>query len=248
MFSLFRNLPVAWMSLSHGRMKLAAAVIGVVFADLLMWMQLGFLGAAAKATTYIHNQLRGELVVLNPQSEMLNQAKPFPRVHFERTLGHPDVRTIAPLLIGAVQWKNQQQPDAPADKKRNVSVYGIAPSAPAIDAPGIDEASAALNEADSVLFDVRSRPEFAAVVNRLQAGGRVEAEANGRRIRVVGKTAIGVSFQSDANLITSDLNFQRLTGRSPGSIDIGVISLRSGADPQRVRGELQRRWDRTCSS
>ncbi len=43
MTALFRNLPVAWLQLSHGRTKLIAAVVGIVFADLLMWMQLGFL-------------------------------------------------------------------------------------------------------------------------------------------------------------------------------------------------------------
>jgi putative ABC transport system permease protein len=240
MKSLFRDLPVAWLSLSYGRMKLVAAVVGVVFADLLMWMQLGFLGAAVQGATFVHNQLRGELILLNPQSEMLNQAKPFPRVHLQRVLGHPEVETVAPLLIGTGQWKNLQQPDAPTGEKRNLAVYGIVPYAPAIAAPGVTESSGQLNEADSVLFDTRSRPEFAPVIARLQAGDRVEAEVNGRRIKVVGKTAIGASFQSDGNLVSSDLNFRRLTGRPLGSIDLGVIRLRPGADPQRVKVELQK--------
>ena len=43
MRSPFRSLPIAWLQLTHGRTKLVAAVVGIVFADLLMWMQLGFL-------------------------------------------------------------------------------------------------------------------------------------------------------------------------------------------------------------
>jgi putative ABC transport system permease protein len=240
LLSLFRDLPIAWLQLSHGRMKLVAAVIGVVFADLLMWMQLGFLAAALQSATYIHNQLKGELVLLNPQSEMLNQAKPFPRVQLARVLGHPDVETAAPLSLGAVQWKDPQERDAPLVKKRNLFAYGIVPYAPAMAAPGVVEASRLLNEADTVLFDTRSRPEFAPVVARLQAGERVEAEVNGRRITVVGATSIGASFQVDGNLVTSDLNLRRLTGQPPGSIDLGVIRLRAGADPQRVKVELQK--------
>ena len=57
----FRNLPVAWLQLSHGRAKLFAAVVGIAFADLMMWMQLGFRAAAIDSSLYIHEQLRGEL-------------------------------------------------------------------------------------------------------------------------------------------------------------------------------------------
>ncbi|MBX3440662.1 MAG: hypothetical protein KF861_24440, partial [Planctomycetaceae bacterium] len=240
MTSLFRDLPIAWLSLSHGRTKLLVAVIGVVFADLLMWMQLGFLAAAIQGGTYIHNLLLGELVMVNPQSEMLMQAKPFPRVHLARALNHPDVETASPLSLGAVTWKDLHDPETTDATKRNLFLYGITPHAPAIAAPGVVDSVRQLTVADTVLFDVQSRPEFAPIVAKYQAGERVEAEVNGRQARIVGTTAVGASFQIDGNLITSDLNFQRLTNRSPGSVDVGVIRLRAGADPQQVQVELQK--------
>jgi len=51
MMSWFRDLPVAWLQLSHSRAKLLAAVAGIVFADLLMFMQLGFLASAIEIST-----------------------------------------------------------------------------------------------------------------------------------------------------------------------------------------------------
>lgn len=240
MNSFFRDLPIAWLSLSHGRTKLLVAVIGVVFADLLMWMQLGFLAAAIQGATYIYDLLQGDLIVVNPQSEMLMQAKPFPRAFLARAMSHPDVKAAAALRLGVVSWKTPQGYGATSGEKRNLSIYGIEPYAPALAAPGVVESATELTRADTVLFDTRSRPEFAAVVAKYQTGERVEAEVNGRWTRVVGTTAIGASFQVDGNLITSDLNFQRFTNRPPGSVDAGIIRLRTEADPTQVKIELQK--------
>ncbi len=79
MRSPFRSLPIAWLQLKHGRTKLVAAVIGIVFADLLMWMQLGFLGAALASATTIHRQLRGDLVIMNPHTHQITSPQPFAR-------------------------------------------------------------------------------------------------------------------------------------------------------------------------
>jgi putative ABC transport system permease protein len=234
----FRDLPVAWLQLSHGRTKLLAAVIGIVFADLLMWMQLGFRSAAIESATYIHGRLRGDLVVLSPQSQQINTAEPFPRRQLERAQGHPDVESVAPLYTGTVRWK-----DPWTGEKRPLFIYGIVPYAPAIVADGVLAATARLHAADTCLFDIRSRREFAAVAAALAAGAPVSAEVNGRRIQAVGTTAIGVSFAVDGNLVTSDANFLRLLpGRPAGSIDVGVIRLRPGARALQVKSELQKRY------
>ena len=74
MKNMFRDVPVAWLQLGHSRPKLLAAVVGIVFADLLIWMQLGFLASAIDISTYIHRKVRGDLVILNPQTESIEAA------------------------------------------------------------------------------------------------------------------------------------------------------------------------------
>jgi putative ABC transport system permease protein len=138
-----------------------------------------------------------------------------------------------------VAWKNPDGLGAASGEKRNLTILGIEPDNPAIDSPGVVDAASLLSVSDTVLFDVRSRPEFAPVIEKCQAGERLNAEVNGRWTRVVGTTSIGASFQVDGNLITSDLNFQRLTNRPAGSIEVGVLRLLPGADPQQVKVELQ---------
>ncbi len=42
---LLGRLPIGWLQLIHNRTRLAAALAGVMFANILIFMQLGFLGA-----------------------------------------------------------------------------------------------------------------------------------------------------------------------------------------------------------
>jgi putative ABC transport system permease protein len=238
--TLFRSLQVAWLQLSHGRTKLVAAAIGIVFADLLMWMQLGFLGAAIDSATSLYGKLRGDLVLLNPQTHDINTAEPFSRRLLERARAHLEVEAVAPLYTGTVRWK-----DPRSGQKRPLFVYGVVTHAPAIGTAGMVESAHRLNASDTCLFDLRARPEFSNVTRELMAGKPMAAEVNGRRIWVVGTTAIGASFAVDGNLVTSDANFHRLfPGRPPGSIDAGVVRLVAGADLRQVQAELQQFYGR----
>jgi putative ABC transport system permease protein len=231
----FRDLPVAWLQLSHGRTKLVAAVVGIVFADLLMWMQLGFLSAAIESATSLYGKLRGELVLLNPQSHEINTAEPFPRRLLARAQAHPEVEAVAPLYTSTARWK-----DPYTGQKRPLFVYGVVPYSPAIGTSGLVESARRLRAADTCLFDLRARPEFSHVAAKLASGKPLTAEINGRRVWVVGTTAIGASFAVDGNLVTSDANFHRLfPARPPRSVDVGVVRLRPGAKVVQVQRELQ---------
>ena len=62
----------------------------------------------------------------------------------------------------------------------------------------------------------------------------------GRRIKVGGVVELGASFGSDGNIVTSDLNFFRLfKDRKAGLIDIGLIKLKPGANPETVVAQLR---------
>ena len=232
----FRDLPIAWLQLSHSRAKLLAAVAGIIFADLLMWMQLGFRAAAVGSSVYIYSQLSGELVIVNPQTQQLDAAKFFPRRQLIRAKEHLDVEAAVPLYTGTVQWR-----DPWSGVKRSIFVFGIVPYASAINVPGVASAAGLLLQEDTCLFDTQSRGDYKMVVEKLQTNHVVPAEVNGRRIKAVGTTTIGVGFDLDGNLVTSDANFIRLLPeRTPASIDLGVVHLRAGANPLQVKAELQR--------
>jgi putative ABC transport system permease protein len=180
--------------------------------------------------------LRGELVVLSPQTRQITSAEPFPRRLLTRAKGHPDVEEVTSLYMGMVKWK-----DPDTGEKRPLFVYGVVPYAPALSALGAIESTALLRETDTCLFDIRSRREFGQVAAMLAKGRPVDAEVNGlRHIKVVGTTTIGANFAVDGNVVTSDANFSRMfPGRPPGSVDVGVVRLRAGAEKEQVKTELR---------
>src|SRR5260370_13284955 len=238
MMDRVRVVPVGWLELGNRRPKLVAAVVAIVFAALVILMQLGFLASAIDISTYIHRKVRGELVILNPQTEGLEGAKAFPRRQLIRAQGHSEVETATPLYTGIVQWR-----DPWTGSKRSLWVYGIVPHAQPIAVPGLAESTGPLHEADTCLFDTRTRSkkEFGMVLKKLKAGEPVAAEVNARRIKVVGTTTIGANFNVEGNLVTSDANFIRLfPERSPAAIDVGVVRLCPDADLRQVKADLQR--------
>ena len=75
----------------------------------------------------------------------------------------------------------------------------------------------------------------------MDAGGNVTVMSQAEFKRVQGLFEMGTSFGIDGSLLTSDLNFLRMVPKRPeGEIDLGLISLREGADPRAVRDALTR--------
>lgn len=223
---MFRRLPVAWLQMSHGRTKLFVALLGVLFADLLMFVQLGFLNALYDSATKVQQQLGCELVVISPQSEAMYRMHPFPRRQLYRLLGHREVEGVAPLYTGVGAWRNPE-----TGTQRSIFVFGMEPFTPALNVPGLSENFAAMRETDVCLFDEASRPEFGPIKSWFEGGKPVVTELNRRHMKVAGIVLVGASFAADGNLVMSDSNFFRaFPNRDPGAIDVGLIRLKAGAD------------------
>ena len=87
--------PLAWLQLSHGRVKLIVAVAGVVVAVLLMLMQLGFMQAAFQSALIVPRQIDADLVVISPQTQAMFRTAQFPHVLLYRMPSVPGVEATA---------------------------------------------------------------------------------------------------------------------------------------------------------
>lgn len=232
----FRKLPLAWMQLSHERMRLVVAILGVAFADLLMFMQWGFNDALFNSAVCIHRLTRADLVMISRQSEAMFRMKTYSRRELYRALGHPEVRSVHPLYTGIATWKNPWN-----FTNRGIFVLGIDPEYCPLNLPELPGQLAQLRLPDVCLFDIRSRFEFGPVEERFLAGDSVAAEINQRRIQIAGLVTLGASFSADGNIVTSDLNFLRIfKERQPGGIDVGILQLTDPSRAAEVKRELER--------
>ncbi|TVP68430.1 MAG: FtsX-like permease family protein [Leptolyngbya sp. LCM1.Bin17] len=227
------RIPLAWYNLRHDRSRLLVAIAGVTFAVLLMFMNLGFLGALINTTTNFYDQFNGDLFLVSPQSLEISSTKAFPRQRLYQAAGIEGVQRAMPLYAEYTLWKNPE-----TQISRAMFVYGFNPNDPVFLMPELNtpEGRQALKQPNSTFIDRRSRPEFGPQTIGL------ETEADRRRITIVGQYALGGGFTADGTLIMSDQNFRRYFAPRPlTQINLGLLLLEPGADAQRVKATLRSR-------
>ncbi|BAZ46799.1 DevC protein [Chondrocystis sp. NIES-4102] len=218
--------PLAWLQLTHEKARLLIALAGIGFADMLMFIQLGFQTALFDSSVTLHKALDGDIFLMSPQSDALGYTKPFSDRRLYESVAVKQVESVTPLYLNFGSWKN------PIDRNtRTILTIGFNPANNILNLSGIPENIDKLKLADTVLFDVKSRAEFGPISDLLQQNKTVQAELSSRKVTVGGLFSLGASFAADGNIITSDLNFLRLyPDRAPGLIDIGIINLKPGAN------------------
>ncbi|WP_309732872.1 ABC transporter permease DevC [Chamaesiphon sp. OTE_75_metabat_556] len=232
---MFKKIPLAWLQLSHEKIRLLVAIAGISFADILMFMQLGFRDALFDSAVKFHTNVNGDVFLVSPQSTALIAMKSFPRRRLYQSLAFKDVESVTPIYLGFGIWKN------PIEKNtRQIMVVGFNPADKQLfQLPGISENIAKMQLPDTYLFDEKSREQFGDIPKIFNSGQKVQTEIDGRKIDVGGLFTLGASFGADGNLMTSDTNFARLfKQRDRGLIDVGVIKLKPGADVKAAVAEI----------
>ncbi|WP_413171330.1 ABC transporter permease DevC [Anabaena azotica] len=230
-----QKIPLSWLQLTREKTRLAVALSGIAFADILMFMQLGFRDALYYSNVRMHGSLKGEIVLINTQSNAVLAMKPFSQRRLYKALDLPAVQSVHPIYLDYTSWKNPI-----TGRPRSILTFGINPEFNVFDLPGVEENLDKLKLPDVVLFDRSSRLEYGPIAADFDQGKNVTAEVRRRKIKVTGLFTLGASFGADGNLITSDVNFLRLfTTRQRGLIDIGLIKLKPGADPKQVADYLR---------
>jgi putative ABC transport system permease protein len=231
---LFRKTPLAWFQVSRERTRLAVALAGIAFADMLMFIQLGFLDALLDGATKSHQNLQADLVLINPQFQTLFYIKNFPRERLYQTLSDNRVESVRGLYINIAQWRNSQ-----TRLSRGILVWGIDPANPAFNFPEVNQNLEQLKLLNQALFDRASRPEYGPIADLLKQEKTLEAQVNGQNLQIVDLFTLGASFGADGNIITSDSTFLKLfPDNQPNQIAVGLINLKPGADVEQVRSRL----------
>ena len=232
---LLQRTPLAWRQAIHQPMRLAAAIAGVSFANVLVFFQMGLSGGLYDSQKRPIQQLNGELVMVSGRYLYLGEQLSFPRARLTQALGVQGVRNVAPLYLGLGEWLNQN-----THQQKQALLFGIAPENPALRIPVLQSQPQLLQRGDGLLFDTRSKANAGPVTAMVEHNGYYDTELQGVRTRVVGVFTMGLTFAADINLITSATNFKTIfPNQSVDDIQMGVIQLDPGVDPQRVKATLE---------
>jgi putative ABC transport system permease protein len=234
------KLPTAWLQLRYQKTRLLVALSGVIFAVVIVFMQLGIRDALFDSAVRLHEALQGDCFLISPRTTSLIGMESFPQRRLLQTLAFEEVDFVSPIYLDFAQWKNPET----RNYWRNIFVIGFDLRNLAFDLPGLAENMELLKLPDQVLFDQDSRSEFGPIVADFEKKGSVITEVsnkgNNRKIEVAGLFKLGTSFGSDENLIMSHLNFLRIfSNRYYGLINIGLIRLKPGTNINKFIEDIQ---------
>ncbi|MDJ0618653.1 MAG: ABC transporter permease DevC [Calothrix sp. MO_192.B10] len=232
---LQRRTSLGWLQLSRHKGRFLVAISGVAFADLLMFMQLGFQGALFNSATRLHNLLEADVVVFSTQARNLIDMSTFPRRRLYQAMDVPGVQSSGAIYVNSIQWKN------PLTKSRsNLLIIGFDPDKPAFNLPEVNSQLQKTKLPDTILLDRNTRGEYQQVVAQIEQGKKTTTEVEKRTITIGGLFTIGSSFGTDGHLMTSDQNFLRVfPRRSASSVSIGLLKVQPGYEAQQVANALK---------
>lgn len=232
---LQRRTPLGWLQLSREKSRLLVALSGIAFADVLMFMQLGFQNALYESNTRLSRTLRTDLVLVSPQARNMQYLSTFSRRRLYQAMDIPGVKSADVLYSNIINWKNPQ-----TRRESTIQVVGFTPEQPAFDLPEVNQQLDKIKLPDTVLFDRGSRGDYKETIARVERGKTVTTEVERRTITIAGLFKLGASFGADGVLMTSDQNFLMLfPKRESASISLGLIHFKSGYDPLQVATALK---------
>ncbi|MFC7735499.1 ABC transporter permease DevC [Roseomonas sp. GCM10028921] len=232
---LWLAVRLAWRQLRSERARLASAIAGVMFACVLVFMQLGFRAALFESATTLISAMRADLFLMSPMTLASFRPETIPRARVSQALAVETVAAAVPVYLAQATFRNPE-----SGRRRTIQLIGFDMEAGVLDLPGLAPIRDALKQPDSFAFDSRSRPEFGPVPRLFAERGPFPAQIGNREMRVVGLVELGSSFGADGNAVLSEVNFRRAVRERPAAlVDLAAIRLRPGADPLQAQAALR---------
>ncbi|MCR9195383.1 MAG: FtsX-like permease family protein [Hyphomonas sp.] len=231
---LLGRLPIGYLQLTHHPGRLLAALAGVAFANVLVFVQLGLAGSMAESVAIPYRLFQPDLLIVSPaESETLSDASTLPRQRLFQALVHPDVTDGTPIYMSRSTWLSGQEASS------SIQFFGVMPDAGEFFHDALAAPLIRLSLSDTALVDTLTRfvdmRSFAAA----HSEAPVPFEMQNRQLGAVGTVSIGGGFGGDGVFLISDQTFFRMfPQRSSATPSHILLALAPGADPGRVAAEL----------
>ncbi|MFT6607132.1 MAG: putative ABC transport system permease protein [Halocynthiibacter sp.] len=213
---LFGRLPIGWLQLTHSRGRFFAAIAGVAFANLLVFMQLGIMGALNSSTVAPYAMLNADIILSSQDGNTLTDGGHIPRARMFQALGVAGVTDAAPLFIGNLPFTLEDGSSV------SLLSFGLDVSKRFFASPDIASSFDRLSLESTTLLDEGTRGMPANVIAELMDGGRFSFETGGNTLTAIGTMDVGGGFLADGMMIMSDQTFLRVfpnrTGGAPNHI------------------------------
>ena len=234
--NLLGRLPIGWLQLVHNKARLAAAIAGVAFANILIFMQLGFQGALIESIRLPYSAMNADIIISGSDVNTMADGSPLPRQRMFEALSVPGVATATPLYLAKLDWKQDD------GSERSLDVFGIDPSAKTFKLDEVNSSLDRISISDRAMIDRETRNVSKKTFDDLNAGKPYIFETRGRTLKIIGTFEIGGGFSTDGYFIVSDQTFLKLfPQRSSGAPNHILVTLENGQNLDAMVKRLQAR-------
>lgn len=230
---LFGRLPIGWLQLTHNRTRFAAALAGVAFANVLVFVQLGIMNSMGAATLRPYDFFRADVMISAEDANALADGGNVARQWLLQALADPDVTDGMGLFIANLPWDR-------GAKDISLTAFGIDPAKPGFLAPEIAADTGLLQVQDAAILDRLARGLGKTEAAAIRPQSPLSFETQGRTVTAYATFAGGGGFGGDGYMLVSDQTFLSLfPARASAAPDHIMLKLRPGAAPEAVIARLK---------
>ncbi|NEY92192.1 FtsX-like permease family protein [Tabrizicola oligotrophica] len=231
--ALFGRLPIGWLQLTHNRTRFAAALAGVAFANVLVFVQLGIMNAMGTATLKPYTFFQADLMISAGDANALSEGGNVARQWLLQAMADPDVADGVGLFVGNVPWDR-------GDKDISLTTFGVDPAKPGFMVPDIAADLGLLEVQDAALLDRLARGIGKEEAAAIRPQTPLSFETQGRTVTAYASFTGGGGFGGDGYMLVSDQTFLSLfPARTSTAPDHILLALRPGAAPEAVIARLR---------
>ncbi len=243
------HTPIAFHNLMHGRWRTLVSTSGVALAIILVFMQLGFLGAVGATATQIYDHLVFDVLLRSPDYFHFCDPRDFPRSYLFQVDSMPEVASVKPLLVTLATWRipetERTRKSHHAGELRGIVAMGIDPAANVFDLPEIEQQLDKLVNPHNLLIDRKTKGSDYGAINGWRFGpadiGR-EVEVWDKQFQIAGCFELGAGLAANGSVLVSDEGYDRFFPTDTvHRVNLGLVSLKEGIDPTEFCRRLRQR-------
>lgn len=218
--------------------KTALALAGIGVAIVLIFMQLGFLGAVQNTATTIFDKLDFDLLVRSPNYLHLADSDKFDRRILDEIAGCSGVDSVSRVQVTMGSWRNH------AGQPHGVLLFGIETSQNPFNDPRVTADFDKLAAPGTLLIDSKCHPDFSPADGK-RFGPRDIGRSvvvSDQSLTVSGLFSMGSGLACNGAAIVSEKTFAKLAPYfRERETSLGLVRIKKGTNPNELVHRLRSR-------
>ncbi len=248
------SFSLAIANLRHNPVRTALSLAGVGLAVVLIFMELGFLGAVQQTAVVIYRKLDFDLVIRSPEYLHLADARWISKHRLQEASAIEGVSAAHPFHVTLGNWQTPCEGNWLA-----ILILAVDPASNGLLLPGLPQELERLTTDDAILFDSKSdaifgpwetpvedrcgRPDcpFCGAEKRPRDRSYLGlcTDLSGRKVCIRGEFDLETGLAAKGAVLLNERGFQRVAPYDPrDQVSLGLLKVARGQDPAEVRQRL----------